>query len=207
MRRIGLGEEFYERYGKHIRFIEILLILGGTLFFALLPYLKDYAPFNLYAWLTVMFLGISIHLTLFLRVARRESYPYETLWLERFRLRFFGIVLGSFIVLMVYSSLLYNWLATIIQRETLSIVTSILSYVFFVVFPMFFVSLFLVFGTVSYIKRARLSFKTVLNGLELMNNEKSQNKKMKLFRKYVMWFKVGLHSYNSYLYGDKPTYA
>jgi len=41
--------------------------------------------------------------------------------------------------------------------------------------------------------------------LELLHNEEIANGKLKIVKKYVKWFRVGLHSFNSYLYARNPT--
>jgi len=75
-----------------------------------------------------------------------------------------------------------------------------------IVLPMLIVALAVSSMSISDHRRARLSFRTVLDAMKIIRKEKKSDRKMKLIRKRVRWFRDGLRSFNSYLYSKKITH-
>lgn len=191
-------KRFYEVYGKHVLLIEIALILISLFTFVVMVFpVPAIVAFG--AWLIVTFVISPIHLRIYSRIVRMELYPYEILRLERVRSRFNKTLVYFFFLLLILS-FLTSLFSTEIPPETYDIFGEIVGYVFFVIFPMLMVTFVITFGSINHHRKARLSFKTVLHAMEALREEKRKDEKMKLIKKYVKWFRDGLHAYNSYLY-------
>ncbi|MCJ7423780.1 hypothetical protein MUP01_05875 [Candidatus Bathyarchaeota archaeon] len=197
--------ELSEEYGKHIRKIEIVLVVVPTLTFVALLFFPLISAWSIWAWMIALFIGAFVYLIFYITVAGMESQPYEVLWLERFRHYFVGITL--FIVFSV--SALFYLLPSMPeaighQGAVISVVaTSAMS----ALIPLTFVSCLLLVGSISRRKKARLALKLVANGMELISREEKKDRRIELFRKYVSWFKTGLAAYNSYLFRDASTHV
>lgn len=191
-------KRFYKAYGKHVLLIEIALILTLTFTFAILC--LTFSSYLLVPWLIVVFVSILIHLRIFYRIANLELCPYEILRLGRFRFYFFIMIVFSFFLSL---TLLYS-LSSFLTKTFFVVVVILLNYFLLVNFPMLFIALMLKMASITNHKKARLSFKIVIDAMELLRKEKKTDEKMKLIDKYVKWFGVGLRSYNSYLYENNP---
>jgi len=191
-------KRFYDAYGKHVLLIEFALILALSLAMGVLILLPNIVVF--FAWAISVFVCVVIHIIIFYRIAKMELYPYEILHLEHVRVNFFRTL--AFIFFLLFALFYFG---SLFFAETLEMYRVVLISPLIVVSPMFMVSAMLSFSSISAYRKTRLSLKTVLYGLELLNTQEIANGKLKIVKKYVKWFRVGLHSFNSYLYARNPT--
>ena len=197
-------KRFYEAYGKHILLIEIALILTITFTFVIQVFFPPpILPFTIVAWFVALFIIVLFHLRIFFRIANMELCPYEILRLQRLRFYFSVASILSYFLLFILSYLVSTSLIEI-PSEISDVVLAILAIVAISLFPIVFIEVPLNLASIADHKKARLSFKTVLDAMELIRKENKANEKMKLIRKYVKWFRVGLQSYNSYLFESQP---
>lgn len=198
-------KRFYEAYGKHILLIEIALILTLTFAVDIQTFFPTpIIPFTAGVWWIALFVSALIHLRFYFKIAKMELCPYKILRLGCFRYRF---LITAFISFFLSFTLVLpvSIFSTEIPSEIYDILMQISNIALLVAFPMFMIGFTLWVGSITDHKKARLSFKTVLNAMELLRKKTNTNEKTKLIEKYVKWFRVGLRSYNSYLHESKPT--
>lgn len=188
---------FLKSYGKHVLKIEVVLISVLVLAFTFPAVFNVVSTFYLAVWMVASIVGINVHLYIYLKIADNELHPYEVIFTGRFRSNLTLISYVSFLF-WVLSAYVLSLFPPALQSG--NILSDSLNYLLLILLPMFFVMAFLSLTSISNFRKARLSLVTVLDGLMQMSNEKEQRKKAKLAKKYLGWFKIGLTSYNGYLY-------
>jgi hypothetical protein len=209
-----LAKRFYEWYGKHLLEIEGCGLSGLTISLVLvfLTPLLQTSSYLIFAWWIALFTFILIHALTFLKLARIETHPYEVLQTRHIRGRLLRIdvVIIIYLVALIYL-LSHPSLSPIMKNDIFStllglVVVSVVGFSA-VIYPLVFLC------SITSFREARLSFKTVLIGLQEIQMAKSAPKAKKahlkraeaLRKKYVRWFENGLLSFNKCLYRLSPS--
>jgi hypothetical protein len=182
-------------------YVEIALITAAFLVFVFQEYFLDFGALTTGPSIIAFFLCASFHTFVFSEVASAEFYPYKTLRASFLNQLLFKILLCfsllSFVTLLLLDSLLPAEL-----RENLLIVT--LGHLTLICVKALFVFLPLIFFTPTDLTICRLSLRTALIGLRLIDAKNKKVDRARLVSKYLKYFFVGLNSYNRYLYKQKP---
>lgn len=152
--------ELSEAYGKHIRKIEIALVVVPPLVLVILLFFPSISPWSVWAWMIALFFGTFVYLIFYSTVARMESQPYEVLWLERFRHYLVGITL-----LIAFSvSALFYLLPSMPEAigHQGGVIPVVVICIMSTLIPLTFVSCLLLAGSVSRRKKARLGIQAGL---------------------------------------------
>lgn len=201
MAKVSWKEKFYDTYGKHVRLIEITIIVLFTLSFLLIVYYPIGAPYTLQAWT----IGVSVitpaHAIIFFKIAKIESYPYEILWLDKFRSTLSRATISIFFIWITCQYIIFTFFPAIYQ--SLDFINKLMGFVLFTVVALLPMIFFLSIASITDLKKARLSIKTVLHGLQLINKEEDKLKKAEIFGKHISWFRSGLKSFNSFVFHGK----
>jgi len=191
----------------------VLIVVMASLFFALaffaLAFFAFLAPIismltgSLLVFLLMAFFA---HVFIFLRIARLELYPYATLRLERFNLRFYRALILSSLVSFALLYLVGILFPKLGLSDRVALASQIIGICLFAIILMLVASFPLSLSSLTSHKRARLSFRAVLVGLKLLSEEQTEEKRSKLVKSHIKWFGDGLRSYNRFLYKFKPVH-
>lgn len=207
-------KSFYRNYGKHIFLIEIVLIIVLASFslaylslaYVASRYLSSITTLVAFALLFFFILAFFAHVIIYTRIARLELYPYETLRLERFNSRFYRALLLSSLVAFAWLFLIGRLYHASSLSGALAVGVEIIAIWAVASIAMLFGSFPISMSSLMGHNKARLSFRASLVGLKLVCKEQTKEKRSKLVKNYIKWFKEGLRSYNSFLYKFKPVH-
>jgi hypothetical protein len=183
-------------------YTEAVMIAITVLVFTFQEYSLDFGVLTTGPSLLAFLLLATAHSILFIEIARREFFPYKTLRLSSFNSLFYRALVGSSLFLFVFLFLLDVFFPIEYSRGSLLIAT--LQHFELVAFKMLFVFFFLQFQSMDDRTRSRLSFRTALIGLKLIDRKDKSVSKERLVSNYLRWFSSGLNSYSSYLYTTNP---
>lgn len=192
----------YKIYGKYMTYIEAALIAITVLVFTFQEYSLDFGALTTGPSLLAFLLIATVHSILFIGTARCELFPYKTLRLSSFNSRFYRALLGSSLFLFLFLILLNMFFPIEYSRGSLLIAT--LQHFELIAFKMLFAFFFLQFQSMDDLTRSRLSFRTALIGLKLIDRKHKSIRKERLVSNYLKWFSSGLNSYGKYLYSGNP---
>ncbi len=183
-------------------YIEAVLIAVAVLVFAFQEYSLDFGALTTGPSLVALLLLTTAHSVLFIGIARCGFFPYKTLRLSSFNLLFYRALLGSSLFIFVFLILLNRFFPIEYSRGSLPIAT--LQHFELIAFKMLLVFFFLQFQPMDDLTRSRLSFRTALIGLKLIDRKDKSVSKERLVSHYLKWFSSGLNSYGKYLYTSNP---
>lgn len=183
-------------------YIEAVLIAITVLVFAFQEYSLDFGALTTGPSIAVFLLLATVHSFLFIGIARREFFPYKTLRLSSFNSLFFKALVGSFLFIFVFLFLLDTFFPIEYSRGSLPI--AILQHFELVDIKMILVFFFLQFQSMAELTRSRLSFRTALIGLKLIDRKDKSVSNERLVSNYLKWVSSGLNSYSNYLYTSNP---
>lgn len=182
---------------KHVEFAIISFVI---LVFVLQEYSLEFGALTTGPSLVTFLLFTSVHSLILSKVADAEFYPYETVQIDFFNQLLYKIMLCFFFIVLAIIFLLDYFFPTEVLLENSSLIVAV-KYMFSVNVKMVFTLYPLLFG-LTYIRKCRLSLRTVLVGLKLIDIKKED--RTRLVSKYLKWFTIGLNSYNGYLYKQRP---
>ena len=190
---------FYRFYGKYMELIEFAIIGAAVLIFVLQEYSLEFAALttgpSIFAFLLLTF----VHSLILLKVATTEFYPYKSLRINFFNQLLYKVILFFFFMMLTLLLLLGYFLPLEVLLENSLIIA--LQHVFWINGKIMLILYPIMFGLTD-VKICRLSLRTVLIGLKLIDMKEKD--KTRLVSKYLRLFLVGLKSYNSHLYKRKP---
>lgn len=183
-------------------YIEAALIAITVLVFTFQEYSLDFGVLTAGPSLVVFLSIVTVHSFFFIGTTRREFFPYKTLRLSSFNSLFYRALIGSSLFLFLFLILLNMFFPIEYSKGSLLIAT--LQHFDLIAFKMLLAFFFLQFQSMDDLTRSRLSFRTALIGLKLIDRKHNSISKEKLVSKYLKWFGSGLNSYGEYLYTVNP---
>jgi hypothetical protein len=185
-----------------MEYVEIALITVAVLVFAFQEYSLDFGALTTGPSYIAFFLCVAVHSFIFLEVADLEFYPYKTLRLNSLNKLLYKVLLCFSLLTFAVLSLLGHFLPIEFFYENLFIM--ILQHVAVITVKMLFALYPFQLISLADLRVCRLSLRTVLVGLRLIDREDKKVDRASLVSKYLKWFIVGLNSYNRYLYKRRP---
>ncbi len=195
-KRIKLSERFYHSYGQHIRLIELSLIIIILTIFEIIYYLAP-SSLTIYIWTIILATAVLIHSRIYISLSKKELYPGNLIFIDKYRTYFVAFLMFIFTLLFATSILLLAYYPQWIKNN--GGLYSLIDYSLNLTLPLLLISVFLLIGSLSKYRKARIYIKLALIKAINVRQVQDELERKKIIKSFSNLFDTGLDAYNDYL--------